>query len=319
MRILVLGGDGFLGSHLVDQVVELGHEVTVFDRFPYGVSRNLEHLHDKITFISGELTNREMVAKALTNQDIIYHFICATNPIESWHDPHVEIDENLRSSIQLFELAEKSGAQKIVFPSSGGTVYGPQSEPVSESVMPRPFSPYGITKLATEHFLTYFQLHGGMSADVYRIGNAYGPRQPNLRAQGVIAVWMSQIIEGKEIELYGDETTLRDYVFVKDIAYLMTHSLRDPNSSDLYNVGTGIGTNIIELLHIFQTVVDGPIHYIVRQRRTSDNASIVLDSSKILSFFPGFRFKRLAQTLLETWQDFKDRYSNKKSNIYQTS
>ena len=118
MRILVLGGDGFLGSHLVDQVVELGHEVTVFDRFPYGISRNLEHLGDKIKLVSGEFANRDMVARALANQDIVYHFICATNPVESWHDPHVELEENLRTSIQLFELAEKSGVRKIVFPSA---------------------------------------------------------------------------------------------------------------------------------------------------------------------------------------------------------
>jgi UDP-glucose 4-epimerase len=128
MKILVLGGDGFLGSHFVDQSVALEHEVTVFDRFPYQVSKNLEHQRGAIQFISGEFANRDDLSKALEGQDIVYHFIWASTPVESWNDPFVEIDQNLRTSIQCFEFAVRRGVRKIVFPSSGGTVYGPQKK-----------------------------------------------------------------------------------------------------------------------------------------------------------------------------------------------
>jgi UDP-glucose 4-epimerase len=308
MKILILGGDGFLGSHFVDTVVSLGHEVTVYDRFPYQASRNLEHQRDKIRFFSGEFANREALSNALKDQDIVYHFICATTPVESWNDPYIEIQENLGASLQLCELAVQQGIRKIVFASSGGTVYGPQKQPVNERSAPYPFSPYGITKLATEHFLNYYREHSGLSADVYRIGNAYGPRQSMWRPQGVIPVWMRDISAGTEIHVYGDETTLRDYVYIKDVTFLMTHSLRDLNSSEVYNLGTGKGTSIIQLLGIFRQVIDVSFKYRIHPRRASDNAVIVLDSSKLLGHFAGFRFQTLEEKIPETWEYVKQAY-----------
>ncbi|MBC8179773.1 NAD-dependent epimerase/dehydratase family protein [candidate division KSB1 bacterium] len=176
MRVLVLGGDGFLGSHFVDQAVKAGHEITVFDRFPYLTSKNLEHQRGKVRFISGEFASRDTVSKALEGQDIVYHFICSSNPAESWHDPFLEINQNLTASIQFFQLAALKEVRKIVFPSSGGTVYGPQEKAIHENTVPRPFSPYGIIKLTTEYFLNYIQKKEGIKVDIYRIGNAYGPR-----------------------------------------------------------------------------------------------------------------------------------------------
>ena len=305
MKILILGGDGFMGSHFVDRAVILGHEVTVFDRFPYQTSRNLEHQRGKIRFLSGEFANREMVSNALKNQDVVYHFICATTPIESWNDPYIEIEENLRTSLQLCELAVLQGVRKTVFASSGGTVYGPQNKPVDEEATPKPFSPYGITKLTIEYFMNYFREHSGLSVDIYRIGNAYGPRQSMWRPQGVVSVWMRDILAGAEIQVYGDETTLRDYVYIKDISFLMTHSLRDLDSSEVYNLGTGKGTSIIQLLNVFRTVVGPSFQYRIYPKRPSDNAVIVLDSSKLLAHFPGFQFQTLKDKIWETWEYFK--------------
>jgi UDP-glucose 4-epimerase len=305
MRVLVLGGDGFLGSHLVDQAVSLGHEVTVFDRFPYGVSRNLEHQRRKVRFVSGEFANRTDLFKALEGQDVVYHFICATNPAESWDDPLVEIDENLRTSIQFFEMVARGSVRKIIFPSSGGTVYGPQETPVDEKTIPKPVTPYGIVKLSIENFLHYFVAKGNIQADIYRIGNAYGPRQPVERGQGVIAVWMREILKGNKIQVYGDRTTLRDYVYVKDIAFLMASSLNNLESSEVYNLGSGVGVSILGLLEIFKRVIDEPIQYAIHPRRSFDNASIILDSSKLLTQFPEFHFQELEDKIAETWQYVK--------------
>jgi len=308
MNILVLGGDGFIGSHFVDKAVSLGHEVTIFDRFPYNVSKNLEHQREKVRFIDGEFANREQLAAALQNQTIVYHFICATNPATSWQDPFIEIETNLRNSIQLFELAAAVGVKKIVFPSSGGAVYGRQKSAIKENTLPCPFNPYGITKLTTEHFLNYFRERTGIAVDIYRIGNAYGPRQPMDSPQGVIAVWMGKILKGDRIEVYGDANTVRDYVYVEDIAYLITHSINDIGPSDIYNLGTGQGISVLDLLEVFRAVIDRPFKYEVSSRRKFDNTSVILDSSKLLSFFSGVKFQRIEDKIRDTWLYVKKHY-----------
>lgn len=313
MKILVLGGDGFIGSHFVDKAISLRHHVTVFDRFHNDVSKNLQHHREKIKCIAGELANRQQLQKALQGQDIVYHFICATDPITSWDDPFIEIEENLKYSVQLFELAAACGVKKIVFPSSGGTIYGPQCDSITEKTLPRPFSPYGITKLATEHFLYYFRERTGIATDIYRIGNAYGPRQPMDRPQGVIAVWMGKILREANIEIYGCRNTLRDYIYVEDIVYLLTHSLRDLSSSDTYNLGTGKGVSTFDLLDIYYKVIDEPFTHKVFPRRKSDNTSVILDSSKLISFFPGFKFQDMEEKIKHTWLYVKKDYYSMKS------
>ncbi|MBT3603488.1 MAG: NAD-dependent epimerase/dehydratase family protein [Candidatus Latescibacteria bacterium] len=309
MNILILGGDGFIGSHVVDKVVGLGHTVTVFDRFSYRVSKHLEHLRGKLNFVSGEFANRDVLKHVLENQDIVYHFICTTNPASSWNDPFIEVEQNLKDSIQFFELASECGVRKIIFPSSGGTIYGPQSGRIAEDTLPQPFSPYGITKLATEHFLNYFREHANIASDIYRIGNAYGPRQPVNNPQGVIALWMKHILEGSEIQVYGDRQTLRDYIYVEDIAQLMTHSLHDTDSSETYNLGTGIGVSILDLLNVFIDTIDQPFQYKVHPRRSFDNTSVILDSSRLMAFFSGFKFQSLKEKIIDTWCYVKENYT----------
>jgi UDP-glucose 4-epimerase len=308
MKVLVLGGDGFIGSHVVDHLVQQEQEVTVFDRFPYHVSQNLEHQRGFIRFLGGEFANRADVARALRGQDVVFHFISNSNPADAWNDPYVEIEENLKYSCQLFELASDHGIKKIVFPSSGGTVYGQNRGLISECTLPRPFNPYGISKLAVEHFLNYYKESRSIASDIYRIGNAYGPRQPMERSQGVIAVWMSRILNGEAIFVYGGEDTIRDYIYADDIAYLMTYSLRDLSTSDVFNLGTGKGVSILGLLNIFRSVFGDSLRYTICPRRESDNHSVVLDSSKLLAHFPYFEFQDLEDKIRETWSFMKKTY-----------
>ena len=207
----------------------------------------------------------------------------------------------MKNSVQLFELAASCGVKKIVFPSSGGAIYGRQRDLINEKMLPNPFSPYGITKLTTEYFMNYFREHTNMVVDIYRIGNAYGPRQSMDASQGVIAVWMGKILKGKRIEVYGDTQAVRDYIYVEDIAYLITHSINQPDLSGLYNLGTGRGVSVLELLEIVRTAIDEPFEYKVFSRREFDNTRVVLDSSKLLSFFPGFEFQRIEEKIKDTW------------------
>lgn len=302
MNVLVLGGDGFIGSHFVEYALSRGCQLSVFGRFSCGATRNLEHLHNSIKLISGEFANRDDVAKAVKGQDIVYHFISTTSPASSWNDPFIEIDENIRRSVQFFKIASEHGVQKIAYVSSGGTVYGRHEGVTDENVLERPFTPYGIGKITIEHFLNYYREHGQLEADIYRVGNAYGPRQPMHRPQGVIAHWMNSILHEQDVLVYGDSKTLRDYIFVDDVAELIGQSLESLSDSGTYNVGSGQGIAVTELLAIFKRVIKHRFSVRMLPRRDFDNVSTILDCKRILTKCPGFKFSNFEEKLAETWQ-----------------
>ena len=259
--------------------------------------------------VSGEFANRADLSRALKGCDIAYHFISMSNPYSSWLDPYLEIENNLKHSVQLIEVAAEQGVKKIAFTSSGGMIYGRQTDVINESSLPLPYTPYGICKLTIEYFLAYAKERYGIFSDIYRIGNAYGPRQPLNFSQGVIAVWMGLLAKGKPITVYGNMEAKRDYIYVEDIANLMGHSLVSTQTSNVFNVGTGKGTSIRELLDLFKDKLDVPINVQLTPHRPHDNQSIILDSSKILKHFPGFSFKLLEEKIEPTWQYYKDRFS----------
>jgi UDP-glucose 4-epimerase len=299
-KVIVFGGDGFLGSHFVEHLVTSGHAVTVFTRGQNGRLRNLQPFGGQITTVFGDFTDSRAVAASLVGQEVAVDLISSSTPIDSWSDPLAAIEAELHPSVRFFEQCAKSGVRKIVFASSGGSVYGQRSGRLDEGTMAQPFSPYSIIKLCSEHFLNYFHEKFGVCADTYRIGNLYGPRQILERRQGVIAVWIGRALAGRHIDVYGDEETLRDHVFVRDAARLMTHSLCNLDSSDTYNLGTGQGVSILDLLRIFLAAAGRPVEYKLHPRRPSDNISVILDSSKLLRHFPDFCFRELEAGIGET-------------------
>lgn len=303
MRALVLGGDGFLGSHTVDRLVALGHEVTVFDRFPGGAPRHLRHHGDRIRLVQGEFGDTPELGEVVRDQEIVYQFICATTPGSSWEKPILELDGNLRPTLEFLSLAAKAGVCKIVFPSSGGTVYGcaREGKPLSEDTPPRPVTPYGIGKLAVEGFLHHLKVSAGIACDIYRIANAYGPRQPRVGSQGVIGVWLEKIRCGDAIEIFGDDKARRDYVFVEDVAELMALSTEDSGSSGLYNLGTGLGTSLGELVEILRRVAPTGFEVTRHRSRGFDAGSVVLDPKALRVRVPEFSFTRLEDGVRKTW------------------
>lgn len=302
MKALILGGCGFIGSHLADALVARKCKVTVVDAADARGCHNLAHLMDRVEFICGNTIDKGLLAEVLSEKDIVYCLANSTNPAASWHDPFLEIDNHLKNCIRLFRFAARAKIKKVVFPSSGGTIYGAWPTPVSEEVAPQPFSPYGIVNLAIENFLAYYARSGDFSYDIFRIGNVYGPRQSADKKQGVVAVWMSKIAKGETIEVFGDDTTLRDYIYVTDIARLMTHSLSSLDESGVYNLGSGKGTSIFELLSIIKASIPVDVKTSLMPKRASDNKSIILDNRKILSRFKGFRLSSLEEKLPETWE-----------------
>ena len=313
-KVIVFGGNGFIGSHFVDQLVAQNHEVTVFDRFSPGRRNNLEQQEGKFRKITGDFSNQDAVCEALHGQQIACHLIWYSTPISSWSFPMDDIMKNMGTSLQFLDACVKQGVRKAVFLSSGGTVYGNATERASEDTVPCPFSPYGINKLAVEHFFHHYTVKFGLAADVYRVANAYGPRQPLTGVQGVIAVWMGRILNGETFDVYADENNVRDYVYVEDIAQLMSHSLTSMDASDTFNIGTGTGVSLLTLLELFKKIIDVPINYRLHPPRPSDVKSSILDSDKILKLFPGFTFKQLEQMIAHTWEQAKKAHATAPTN-----
>jgi UDP-glucose 4-epimerase len=292
-KVAVLGGDGFLGSHFVEQLLAHGHEVTVLDRFRGGHAKNIGQLAGRSRWIAGDAWDEATAARALEGQDMAALFISSSTPLQAWRSPLGVIENEMLPTVRLFGLCARLGVRKVVFASSGGTIYGPQPGVLSECVLPRPNNPHGIAKLAEEQFLRYYADSAGLVADCYRIGNLYGPRQPIGREQGVIAAWIGRILEGRPIDVYGDASCVRDYIYAEDAARLMVHSLSDLGSGDVYNLGTGVGTSIVELLEVFRRACGRAFVSRLHPRRPADNTSAILDSAKLLRQFPGFAFRKL--------------------------
>lgn len=309
-KVIVFGGDGFLGSHYVESLLALGHELTVFNHSRTGMFKNLGHLDGRFWKIVGDFADAGAVAASLKGQEVAVDFVMSSTPVGSWEEPLRTIESDLCPSVRFFELCARTGVRKIIFASSGGAIYGPHAGLLDESTVPHPFSPHSIIKLCTEHFLHYYCEKHGLAADCYRIGNVYGPRQPLDRPQGVIAAWIGRTLAAQPLDVFGDEKTIRDYIFVRDAAQLMTHSLRDLEVGETYNLGTGQGTSILELLDVFRSVVGGPVEYRLHPRRASDNSSSVLASDKLLRHFPGFVFHGLDEGIRESFEWARTRASS---------
>ncbi|HRN30343.1 MAG TPA: NAD-dependent epimerase/dehydratase family protein, partial [Terrimesophilobacter sp.] len=232
---VVIGGNGFLGPYLVDSLVWAGHEVTVFDRFSH---EPLAPLPPSVRVVKGDLSDRRAVREALTGQDLVAHFASTTSPIDAGADPSLDVRTNLADAVELLQAAVELGVQRVVFASSGGAIYGDQSAAlVTEESVPRPISPYAIGKLAIEGYLRFFRATHGLDSVSLRISNPYGPRQHPHKRQGVIPIFLHRIQQGLPIEVFGDGSMVRDYVFVADAARMISAAMEAPAKHEVYNVG----------------------------------------------------------------------------------
>jgi UDP-glucose 4-epimerase len=214
MKCLVLGGGGFLGSHLSESLLAQGHAVRIFDR-PNLVRFKSFQRGDPVEWVEGDFVNREHVAHAVSGCDIVYHMVSTTLPRSSNENPSYDVETNVIGTLNLLEAAQKNKIRKFIFVSSGGTVYGiPQEIPIKESHPTEPICSYGIGKLAIEKYINLFHLLHGMEYCVLRLANPYGERQRIAAAQGAVAVFLDKALRNEEIEIWGDGSVIRDYFHV---------------------------------------------------------------------------------------------------------
>lgn len=240
-HMLVTGGAGFIGSHLVDRLISLGHQVTVVDNLSTGSVRNIPQ---EAHLVDVDISNFEQLSYALGSCrfDFIFHLAAQTNLRRSFEDCALDASTNIIGSINLLKVFPRitnSQWAKFIFVSTGGAMYSPDSPlPWTEQSETNPPSPYGISKLSAEHYVKLTP-----NNCIFRLANVYGPRQNNKSEAGVISIFINKIIQEEDITIFGDGHQSRDFVYVDDVVDALLLGL-DPQVNGTFNVSTGIGVTI---------------------------------------------------------------------------
>ena len=248
MKVLVTGGAGFIGSHVVDACLEAGHQVCIVDDLSTGKRGNV---NSQATLHVVDLRDAEALEQVFAQEkpEAICHLAAKANVRESMIEPILYAEVNVIGSLALLECARKHGTQKIVYASTGGAVYGePEYVPVDESHPINPLDPYGASKHFVEHYLYIYRTHYGLDYTILRFPNVYGPRQDPYGEAGVVAIFAAAMMEGKQPVIFGDGNNVRDFVYVGDIARANVLSLT-AGSGEILNLGSGLGTSINTIFH----------------------------------------------------------------------
>lgn len=307
MKCLVLGGRGFLGSHLSDALLREGHTVRVFDR-PKIFEACPSDSGNEVEWVEGDFMNRADVTKAMQECEIVFHLISTTLPRSSNENPVYDIEGNVITTLHLLETASQLGVRKIIFVSSGGTVYGvPQQIPIKESHPTDPICSYGITKLAIEKYLQLFHTLHGLDYCVLRLANPFGPRQRISTAQGAVTVFLDKALRGETIEIWGDGSVTRDYFYISDAVSALIKAISYEGEIKTFNIGSGTGKSLNEILD----ALDGLLGFEIKRRymlgRKFDVPLSVLDNTLAMQSLGWEPYVSFSEGLLRTLEWLKPR------------
>jgi len=242
MKILVTGGAGFIGSHIVDEYINAGHEVVIIDNLSTGRKQNV---NDQATFIACDICDRKLDdIFAEHGFDVVNHQAAQMDVRRSVEDPIYDAENNVIGFLNVMQNCVKHQVKKVIFASSGGVVYGEQEYfPADEGHRKQPYSPYGVTKLIGEKYLFYYHLFHNISSTIFRYANVYGPRQNPHGEAGVVAIFLEKMFKGEQAIINGDGEQTRDFVYVKDVARANVLAL-EKGENRIYNIGTAQETSI---------------------------------------------------------------------------
>ena len=269
-----------MGAHLCSALHEAGHIVRAFDR-PVPPHLVADHIRGPVEWVYGDFANRKDVTDAIAECDVVFHLISTTLPKNSNDNPIYDVETNLVPTLGLLEAARIGKVKRVVFASSGGTVYGrPIQTPIAETHPTNPICAYGITTLAIEKYRQLYHSLHGLDYLVLRLANPFGEGQRPDAAQGAVSVFMNRALSDIPIEIWGDGTVVRDYVHVSDVTNAFLRAVNYDGDCRVMNIGAGHGHSINALLDVMEEVLGRPITRYNRPARGFDVPVNVLDSSQ---------------------------------------
>jgi UDP-glucose 4-epimerase len=302
MKSLVIGGNGFIGTNLVDALLRDGHKVRVFDRYP---SRFREP-NAEVEYVYGDFGNHGEVHDIVQGIDFVFHLAYTTLPHTSNEDPVYDVRSNVIDTVQLLQECRLSKVSKVIFVSSGGTVYGiPQRTPITEDHPTDPICSYGITKLAIEKYLQLFHRLHGLEYVTARVSNPYGEQQNPNAKQGAVTVFLGNIARGQPITIWGDGEVVRDYIYIGDAASALAKAAyyqAPAGGPRTFNIGAGQGCSLNQLIQTMREVCDKPVEVKYTPSRPEDVPSNVLDIAKAKQWLDWQPQTELKEGLARTWE-----------------
>jgi UDP-glucose 4-epimerase len=302
MKIVVTGGAGFIGSHIVDAYVAAGHQVIVIDDLSSG---RREQVHPAADLVEMDLNAPELVDLLQAERpDVINHHAANASVAVSVRRPIFDARQNILATVNLLLAAQRAGVGKLIYISSGGAMYGdPVYLPMDEEHPSNPISPYALSKHTGERYVRLFGIEHSLSWTSLRYANVYGPRQDPLGEAGVISIFCQDLLEGREPEIHWDGEQSRDFVYVGDCARANLLALQG-GDGQAYNVGTGVGTSINTLFRTLLGVTGRSVEPRRGPRRGGDVRHSYLDCSKIRRDLGWQAEVDLRQGLAATWEHF---------------
>jgi UDP-glucose 4-epimerase len=280
MNILVTGGAGFIGSHVVDKLIENGYGVIVVDNLSSG---KVENLNRNALFYEQSIEDEEMMERifSLHRPEYVFHLAAQASVAISVREPARDAKTNIIGSLVLLEKSIKYGVKKFIFSSTGGAIYGENVKvfPTPETETPHPISPYGIAKYSIEMYLEFFAREYGLKYTVLRYANVYGPRQDPYGEAGVVAIFTERMLRGEEVHIFGDGEYVRDYVYVDDVVRANLLAM-EKGDNEVFNIGTGRGTTVNQLFKLLKEITGYDKEPVYKPPRKGDVRKSILDYTK---------------------------------------
>jgi UDP-glucose 4-epimerase len=273
-QCLVLGAGGFIGTNLCGHLLKRGAKVQGFGR-----SKDYPRALERVSWISGDFADRSTLARAVEGSELVFHLVGSRLPENSNKDPIGDLESNVLSTLHLLDICRWSAVRKVIFASSGGTVYGVAGQtPIPETAPTDPITAYGIGKLAIEKYLALYRHLHGLDYAILRISNPFGPFQGGYRKQGVIAAFIQQALNGETLEIWGDGEVVRDFVHIDDVVAAIAEAAVYAGPHRLFNVGQGVGRTVNQILADIEAVLGrGALPKRYKPSRMADVPVNVLD------------------------------------------
>lgn len=275
LRCVVLGAGGFIGTNLCRALVGRAKSIRAFGR-----SNSFPNVIKNCEWITGNFSDPNDLVNAISGFDVVFHLVNATTPASANVNKIADLNSNVTSTLHLLEACRETGVKRVVFASSGGTIYGiPEQIPTPETAPTDPITAYGISKLAIEKYLGLHEYLYGLEYRVLRIANPFGPFQLALKNQGVIAAFLRQALSGQAIEIWGNGSVTRDYIYIADVVEALILAATHQGTGRIFNIGSGKGHSLNEIVATISRLLGTPIQVEHRQGRPVDVPVSILDTN----------------------------------------